>query len=182
MGEDPKQEDQAEQLDWPKKYLLQFIVKKTKKTEPTWQDVNELLGAFMKEHCTDPDIREKNFNEALERIKFSRKKIGVMVSFVHPDYPDMMAIGFSLCNFSADDKFDYQLMGIPMVYVEAEGFGKHIAFGRAEEWSGPVSVLRKSYSIPPSIKQQFHDFVLRSQRYYKDKTLPGWVVDFLASY
>jgi hypothetical protein len=130
---------------------------------------------------------EDYFLKTLERVRLNHEKIGVMVSFVNPEYPDMVAIGYSLVNKKAGDKFDHQIthLGLsmgPVGYFKAEGFGKHIAFGRAEEWSTPEALPERTYTIPPSIKKQFHAFVLRSQRYYKDKTLPGWVANFMAQY
>jgi len=169
----------------PEKYLLQYIVKKTKKKQFTSQDINEIKQSTEKMigvmcECGDESKAFEVINDTLEHIKYSSKKIGVMISFVHPEHPTMMASGWSLCNLSADDKFDCILIdrdnikGIGL-YEPAEGIGKHIAVGRAIEWAE----VDKMYSIPDSIKQQFKDFVLRSQRYYKDKVLPIWVSNFL---
>lgn len=164
----------------PEKYIKQYIIKKTRKKTPTWNDVNELRGAFMKKHNNDSAEREANFEFAFQRIRDARKRIGVMVSFVHPDYPSIIAIGYSLCNLSAKDRFNHQVINLPpRAYVPAEGFGEHIAFGRAAEWSTPELIVNQSYPVPSSIKSQFRAFILRSHKYYKDKKLPVWAGMFL---
>jgi len=179
-------ERMRQQTGLPEKYLLQYIIKRTKKDYPTWQDVNELNNAAEKMMTIAFESGEESFgefNKTLERIKFDRKRIGVMVSYVHPDQPDLIAIGYSLCNLSARDKFDYQLANVPLVYVEAEGFGFHIACGRAESWAvTDILTAEVNKRVPASIQKQFIDFINRSQRYYKDKYIPAWVTQFLSYY
>jgi len=164
----------------PEKYLLQYIVKKKKKETPTWQDVNELKHAAAKsEELRLAGVESDIFDKTLERIRYSREKIGVMISFINPEYPNLIAIGYSLVNRPAGDKFDYQVTRLgeigPVGYFEAEGFGKHIAAGRAEAWSTPELYAKMNYRVPASIKPLFKAFAERSQRYYKDKELPQWV-------
>ncbi len=169
----------------PEKYIIQYIVKKTKKMYPNWQDVNELTHAhekmMLEQHETGDSF--DYFQKTATRVRYHRERVGVMVAFAHPDHPDMMAIGYSLCNssFPSNDRFDQVLVSLPFAYEDAIGFGKTIALGRAADWSGPVSDLTKDYKIPASIKQQFTKFIHRCQRYYKDKVLPAWIETYLAS-
>ena len=182
----------------PDRCILQYIVKKTKKNSPSWQDINELTHAHEKMMLEQFETGDPfdYFKKAFDRIRSNHERIGVMVSFVHPEYPDTIAIGYSLCNSNAKDKFDYQLYNYPNTYIKAEGFGKHIAVGRAISWGDPNSRQDKSgmttdwsktdieasknYLVPPSIKVQFLKFIDRSKRYYKDKNLPEWVLDYLS--
>ena len=168
----------------PEKYLIQYIVKKTKKTFPNWQDVNELKHSHEKMRSEQFETGDSfdYFQKTMDRIKYHHERIGVMVSFVHPDYPDIMAIGYSLCNtgIRSGDRFDQQLISHPFTYIDAIGFGKKIALGRALDWSNPTSFLPgKSYPVPPSIRVQFLNFIERNIRYYKDKKLPDWIVDYM---
>jgi len=171
----------------PEKYLLQYIIKKTKKKYPTWQDVNELYIAKnqMVERMYAFDGKMDCFDNALERIKYDVEKIGVMVSFVHPDFSEMVAIGYSLCNRSAKDKFDFQITNLgdwemgPVGYFKTPGFGFHIACGRAVDWGTRGVKQDKTYPVPSSIRKQFINFILRTRRYYKDKTAPKWIELFL---
>ena len=172
--------------DLPKKYLLEYITKKKKKDNPTWQDVNELCVAKdqMIGEIYESGDGEDYFDKALKRIKYDVEKIGLMVSFANPDLEGMLAIGYSLCNKKAQDKFDYQITRLgmnmgPVGYFEAPGFGFHIACGRAEDWGTRKVKRTKIYSVPESIKAQFIKFILRSQRYYKDKQTPEWIYNFL---
>jgi len=165
----------------PEKYLLQYIVKKKAKKHPTWQDINEVNIAAKKEleeafeSGNEIDILEKT----LKRIKYKTEKIGVMVSFVNPNNTDFISIGYSLCNLSAEDKFDYDAVKIDsldnILYTEVKGLGKQIAFGRAESWKDSHGNCK----IPDSIKHQFLNFILRSKRYYKEKKMPLWVEMFI---
>ena len=154
-------------------------------------DVNELNNAAEKMMTIAFASGEETFeafNDTLERIKFDRERIGVMVSFVHPDQPDMVAVGYSLCNLKAGDKFDYQIthLGLsmgPVGYFEAEGFGFHIACGRAMDWAtSDIPTTEANKRVPASIRKQFINFIDRSQRYYKDKYIPAWVTQFLSYY
>ncbi len=164
----------------PDKTLLQYITKKTRKLYPTWQDINELGHAKEKmiyDLYSNGDT-EDYYKIALDRVKFDIEKIGVMVSFGHPEFPNLMAIAYSLCNTSVD-KFDYQPINVPITgFMEAKGLGLHIALGRATEWVNTSKII----SVPPSIKPQFIKFIDRSQRYYKDKDVPAWVTRFLTEH
>lgn len=176
----------------PEKYIMQYIVKKTKKLCPSWQDVNELTHAHEKmiNQLTAGDSFDY-FQKTMKRVRYHREKIGVMVAFVHPDHPDIVAIGYSLCNtgFKSNDKFDHRIISLPpkdifgphhvtlpVVYSKADGLGKNIALGRAAEWSAPDGFLSEGYIVPPSIKDQFLKFIERCRRYYKDKQMPEWIV------
>ena len=167
----------------PEKYIMQYVVKKTKKMFPNWQDVNELNHAHEKmrteqfETGDSFDYSQKTMN----RIKYHHERVGVMVSFVHPDYPDIMAIGYSLCNSGpkSSDMFDRQLIQLPFTYADNIGFGKNIALGRALDWSQPGNPSDKIYTVPHSIRCQFLNFIDRSTRYYKDKKLPEWILPFI---
>ena len=148
--------------------------------------MNELKNAAEKDlveaFTTGNEV--EGFKKALDKIKYDVEKIGVMVSFVHPEFEDIVAIGYSLCNKKAQDKFDYQITRLgmnmgPVGYFEAPGFGFHIACGRAEDWGTRRAKLAKGYHVPASIKAQFIKFILRTKRYYKDKTTPEWIDDFL---
>lgn len=179
----------------PKQYLLEYVTKRTKKDHPTWPDINELKIAMEQSigimcESSNEDAAMNLFDEKLEKIRYDVFKIGLMVSFIHPDHPDIIAIGFSLCNLSAYDKFDYIISKVRTLeqviaaegrtlYEEAEGFGKHIAVGRALSWC--YTSTKKQYKVPESIKHQFRNFALRSKRYYKGKRFPTWIEVFLDS-
>ena len=169
-------------MEHPEKYLLQYIVKKRRKPHPTWQDVNELNHAAAKsEELRLAGVESDIFENYLQKIKYSRERVGVMVSFVHPEYPSLMAIGYSLCNSSrlAGDRFDEIAVERHLVYKKSKGFGLNIAINRAIDWSVPELLLSKSYPVPSSIKKQLKLFTERSQRYYKDRQLPPWIDSFL---
>ena len=164
----------------PEKYLKQFIIKKTRKCCPTWQDVNELNHAaekMMIKAFESGDDSFEAFNKTLEKIKYGREKIGVMVSYPHPVYPTLIAIGYSLCNTSlnAGDRFDEVAVERHLLYKKAEGFGLNIALNRALDWSEMTLEENKPYHVPPSIKETLREFCGRSQRYYKDRQLPPWI-------
>lgn len=165
------------------KYILQYIVKKTKKSFPNWQDINELTHSHEKMRGEQFETGDSvdYFQKTMDRIKYHHERIGVMVSFAHPYYPDIMAIGYSLCNTSlrSNDRFDRQLLSPPFTYIDSIGFGKNIALGRALDWSVPNVELKKHCTVPPSIKVQFLKFIDRSIRYYKDKKLPEWIEAYL---
>jgi len=169
----------------PENYLLEYIMRKSKKDFPTWEDVNELKIAakqmigIMCESSNEAKAFEL-FDGNLKRIKYDIFPIGVMVSFIHPDHPTIMVSGYSLCNLAAGDEFDYLCEDRrAFLYKEAKGLGKTIAMDRAIKWVESNSIKGKEYLVPSSIKKQFKDFVLRSQRYYKDKVLPIWLAKFL---
>jgi len=166
-------------MEQPEKYLLQYIVKNRRKIHPTWQDVNELNLAKEKmlEEIFESGDGDDYFEKALKKIKHSRERVGVMVSFVHPEYPEIMAIGYSLCNSSiiAGDRFDEIAVERHLLYKKSKGFGLNIAINRAIDWSVPELLPSKSCQVPPSIKVQFRNFADRSKRYYKDRQLPPWV-------
>jgi len=166
-------------MEHPEKYLLQYIVKKRRKCCPTWQDVNELKHAAQKDLVEAFESGEEvdAFVKTLEKLRFDRERIGVMVSFVHPEYPRFVAIGYSVCNSSikAGDRFDEIAVERYMFYKKAKGFGLNIAINRAIDWSVPEMLPNKSYQIPSSVKVQFRNFADRSQRYYKDRQLPPWI-------
>ena len=164
----------------PEKYLKQYIIKKTSKCCPTWQDVNELNHAAEKmltQAFETGDASFEAFNKTLEKIKNDTQKIGVMVSYAHPVHPTVIAIGYSLCNMSlgAGDRFDEIAVERHLLYKKAEGFGLNIALNRALDWSQMNLEVNKAYHVPPSIKETLKAFCERSQRYYKDRKLPPWV-------
>jgi len=80
--------------------------------------------------------------------KPERARKGIMMAIPVDD--DTVRIGWALCNFSMDDKFDLD-------------FGANVAESRALTCS----------TVPPaaSMVDPLTKFVLRAQRYYKDKVV-----------
>lgn len=122
--------------------------------------------------------------------KSSGIKKGIMIACV--DENNDVIIGFSMCH--PNDKYDHidgewteDLDGMFNItkgeYIggkRVDGFGKEVAIKRAIKWK---NFAGKTYlgtgdrlvPVPMSIKETFETFCARATRYYKDKTLPGWI-------
>jgi len=177
----------------PENFLLQYIVEKYKKPFMTSQDMNELYQAGLRMgkeialalESEGPDYSlEKEFTiftKIRDRLKYRYQKIGIFISFVHPDEKNLIAIGYSLCNTKKMDEFDKILSrgkdGL-LAYRDYPNLGLKIATGRAIRWA----VGNERYVVPVSIHKQFLNFAERSNRYYKEQILPQWVQNFILSY
>jgi hypothetical protein len=177
-------------MNYPDNFLMQYIVKKKKKSHPSSQDINELYQAGIRMgkeialalESEGPDYSlEKEFDQfekVKERIKFHRAKVGVMISFIYPTIPSLIAIGYSLCNLTEGDKFDQVLerneQGI-ITYRKFPQLGIRIAMGRAIDWADDANPRQ----VPSSIRKQLSMFVNRSNKYYKDQSLPTWALSLL---
>jgi hypothetical protein len=76
------------------------------------------------------------------------QRIGVLAATSNDLHPEVVYIGWSLCNFSLGDRFDAKL-GIQIAY----------------ERSRKCSVV----SVPMSILDRHEAFKFRCQKYFKDK-------------
>lgn len=100
----------------------------------------------------------------------SRKRIGVMVLFPHPDNPEEVTFGFSLCN--PLDKFDSIWKDeFGTVSKTVKNFGRMTAINRAIAWGKK----NKTHFIPYKIKKEVDEFIARGERYYQDRKIMKWV-------
>lgn len=165
--------------------LKQYIVKKSKKTFFNNHDLNELAVAMTPGQDLCIDDLEVKFQKTLDRVKYHRERIGVMVAFVQPIHK-VISIGYSVVNRAKLDVFDHTQWGGPLkdgIYYEpAPALGFKIASGRAIEWIYvPQADCHKIINaIPPNCRKDIIQFIERAQRYYKDKELPVWAQSLLA--
>lgn len=88
------------------------------------------------------------------------QKRGVMISFIHPNYPERFCLGWSICNSA--DRWDY-IRG-----TKVENFGKNLAISKAFKFE-----MQEEIYFPDSIGKLFHTFVESSKKYYKNKS---WIL------
>jgi hypothetical protein len=138
----------------------------------------------------------------MEKIEYIRKngrrkghKKGVLFCGIDPDDDQSVVIGFTLCN--SLDRFDY------IKNQRVEGFGLETAKLRADKWKfhtdyfvqetfteeelfhaeeGDLDLMvyenpdhSSVIEIPPSVMRRLKSFIIRCERYYKDKEFPLWV-------
>lgn len=92
-------------------------------------------------------------------MKHTKKK-GMFIAFPSEDNPEVILVGWSLCNENAGDKFDKV-----DAYVTANS--------RAWTWNR----RKRNYYVPDSIKGSFFGFVKRALSYFKGKRVSEWVCD-----
>lgn len=105
-------------------------------------------------------------------------KKGIMVAAPSPLSNDKMVVGYTLCNFKAGDKFDFELW-LP------------VALDRAIIWAENEEVIDGRYdvpkfdiysaSVPESMKKDFANFLFRMKNWFKGMELPIWANLFLES-
>ena len=98
-----------------------------------------------KKKIADRKKVDENYSRRKINSNNNRKK-GVLIAMLCVD--DVVRIGWSLCKFSAGDKFTRR--------------GMKIAIDRAR---------RCTTYAPYSIKSQLNDFIDRTKKYYKDKEI-----------
>jgi hypothetical protein len=148
---------------------------------PTWQDLNNVVQSALISRAKEENPEAvRKFKLNLLKAKFNFEKIGMLVSFVHPEIEDLVCIGFSICNIKKHDIFD-KVQTSKLTYTDFPGLSFKIATGRAIRWSQKTSLFQSPETpfVPTSISKEFENFVLRSMRYYKDKRFPVWVNLFL---
>ena len=100
----------------------------------------------------------------------SKQKIGVMVAGPTKDNPNEITFGFSLCN--PLDKYDWitnhkqNNSSMPI-----KNFGRNLAVKRAIKWANN----KTSPFIPYKIRTEVNNFIIRAEKYYKDRTIPIWL-------
>jgi len=161
--------------------LIKYLYKKEPKMFPTWQDLNNVAQSALNLQAKEgkPEAR-RSFELNLLKAKFNLEKVGMLVSFIHPENDKLVCVGFSLCNTKKYDKFD-KIQIRAFEYRDFPGLSFKIASGRALKWSmfEWLAISPQAPSVPVSITKDFKKFVLRTQKYYKDKQLPKWVTLFL---
>lgn len=124
----------------------------------------------------------KNEDGSIKRSKGHRR--GVLLAFVDPQDAEKVSIGYSLCH--KFDRFDYR-MGFHL-----QGLGSWYALQKAEKHrdsdtfvisTGPQhrQLSKSVVKIPQSIEKVLQSFIYRCSKYYKDKELPKWALDFALS-
>ena len=103
----------------------------------------------------------KGNKELIQYVRYGdRCKKGVFVSFA---IGDCVAIGYALCsNYDEWDIVDGKRI---------KGFGLELARQRAVK-----NFYKENINIPVSIQKDFNKFINRSERYFKEKLIPYWVV------
>jgi hypothetical protein len=109
------------------------------------------------------------------KTKYEGRQIGVMVAGFEPQDPNNVIIGVSLCH--KRDKFDHVPLEKTGEFIPCPGFGIKLAESYAVAWANAASV-----PIPFSTKKKLNKFLNRCQKYYKGKSLPTWVWNFLLNY
>lgn len=111
-------------------------------------------------------------------------KGGVYVAGIHPENPQKVIIGFSVC--AKVDEYDTIRTG--KGWTRKPGFGKEVAAKRAIKWENckkiwigvaHVTVDKDRIVIPSSIFKEFYIFITRCKAYYKDKILPVWAKELI---
>ena len=124
----------------------------------------------------------ENEDGSIKRSKGHRR--GVLLAFVDPDDDTKVSIGYSLCH--KFDRFDYR-MGFHL-----EGLGSWYAFNKAGKHRDSKSFIistspkhkqlpKTVVKIPQTLEKVLKSFIYRCSKYYKDKELPKWAVDFALS-
>ena len=103
----------------------------------------------------------------------NKKKIGVLVAGVKPEWPENFVVGFSLC--CKNDKWNV-VQNKDGTSSRIENFGLNLATKRAIVWQADT----RDVEVPDSIKSELEDFVTRCQRYYKDRSMPIWVIGLMS--
>jgi len=105
-------------------------------------------------------IRRKVIND--QPIYYSQgEKRGVMISFINPNDPNMICMGWSICN--SIDKWDH------VNGVKVKNFGKNLAISRAFKLIEP----NRETHIPDTIFNLFYSFFENSQKYYLNPEKEG---------
>lgn len=99
----------------------------------------------------------------VQYVRKNREKKGVLIAVNHSFDKNRIVIGYSLCN-TKHDKFN-------------RNAAIEIAYGRALRWD--KSLKYSFLNVPHSIREDFVLFVLRAKKYFKDKSLPEWIVNEL---
>jgi hypothetical protein len=108
-------------------------------------------------------------------------KRGVLLAFIDPEDESRVCIGYSLCH--KYDRFDVR-QGFHI-----EGLGTWYALNKADKYKDSVKFVistlpkhkqlpSKIVKIPQSIAVTLQSFIYRCSKYYKDRDLPKWAVDF----
>ncbi len=154
--------------------IIQYIYKKRKKHNPTWQDMNYILDLAGRPN-NDSSISTLTFE--VDRMKIKKEKIGVMVAFPSIAYPGRIEIGWSLCNTSKADIFDCvqkEKENDITFYTSVPNLGLKLARKRAGKWAD----LSTLHDIPHSIQEDVGMFAVRCQKFYKGMKLPLWTLRY----
>lgn len=110
----------------------------------------------------------------------TERRVGVLYAKLNE--VGKICIGFSVCH-NTKDRFDY-IRGM----IHKPGHGVNMASERAERWADrnyyePLPDLfdpdfNDVVRIPMMIHVQLKEFIDRCIRYYKERELPRWAVDF----
>lgn len=100
-------------------------------------------------------------------IRYIRKgthKKGIVIAVNSPTNPNHIIFGYSLCNFSAGDK-----------YNQEEAI--NVAYGRALRWDEKRT--HAMYSVADSVKKDMIKLICRAKSYYKQHTFSEWAMNAL---
>lgn len=123
---------------------------------------------------------EENDEGRLELVSKGIKK-GMFLAAPHPEFDGKVIIGYSLCH--KKDRFDYKddvkLPGLGTWYalLKAKKYANSERFviatdARAKQLPKPI------VKIPQSMAKDLAKFIIRCRKFYKDKELPEWTINF----
>jgi hypothetical protein len=181
--------------------LIQYIKKSTKKGFLTLQDLN-IIKQKVDEiwNYTNPETWKgidfdkaseawANYQKIMDDMPYDIERVGVMYASVLPNrWANEIIIGYSLCH-TPIDQFDHIGDGPDLFtrdYRQKKGLGRKIAFSRAVKWTektkaGRLSPEYYALLIPPSIRPNLKQFIQRAVKYYQDKELTEWAVEFMGN-
>lgn len=138
-------------------------------------DITDLDVSFYKKILDHPHtnvetigtVSKSKYLENGKKLYFTKgQRKGYLISFVDPDNPDMICIGFSMCNVKMD-RFD------KVNNHRIKDYGKFLAIERALKYKHFSNI-----EVPQTVYNLMEKFLIRANRYYKDKDFPEWAEDF----